>query len=502
MTRLQSLPRGRAPGLLASALAGAACVPGFAPLHIFPLPILALAALAWAVERAPDTRAAGRLGFAFGMGLFVAGVGWLYVALNRFGGMPPWLAIPVMAVFCAYLSLFPAAACALSRRAVPGWRIWALAGAWTILEWVRGWLFTGFPWLAVGYSQVPHSPLAGLAPVVGVFGVGLAAGACAAGLAALGAVSTRRAGAAVVAALLSCGFAARWVEWTEATGRTLGVTLVQSNVAQDAKFREDRLGGLLADLTQAVESARTALVVLPETALPMFLQHVPTGTLERLSAGASARGGDVVVGVFENDPPGSERYYNAVLSLGVSPPQSYRKDHLVPFGEFIPLEGVLGPLIRDWLHIPLSSQSRGGSRQKPLQVAGERVAMNICYEDVFGEEIIRQLPEAGLLANVSNDAWYGHSWAAEQHLQIAQTRALETGRWMIRATNTGVTAAIDHLGRTQAQLPQFEAGTLVVEAQVRRGATPYVRAGNGPAVLAASALLVLALWRRLPAPAA
>jgi apolipoprotein N-acyltransferase len=242
-----------------------------------------------------------------------------------------------------------------------------------------------------------------------------------------------------------------------------------------------------------VENAGTRLVILPETALPLFLHEIPAEYLARLTAAAKARGGDAIVGVFDNAPPGSDRYYNAVMSLGSAPVQHYRKDHLVPFGEFIPFKRLLAPVINDWLHIPLSDQTRGGTDQKPLEVAGERVAMNICYEDVFGEEIIRQLPGATVLANVSNDAWYGRSWAAEQHLQISQTRALETGRWMLRATNTGVTAVIDPHGVVRAQLPQFREEVLVAEVEGRTGATPYVRTGNwAVAGLSIAALAVAA----------
>jgi apolipoprotein N-acyltransferase len=182
-----------------------------------------------------------------------------------------------------------------------------------------------------------------------------------------------------------------------------------------------------------------------------------------------------------------QRYYNAVVSLGTSPTQGYAKSHLVPFGEFVPPGfGWIVAVLR----IPLSDFSRGSDGQRPLRLAGQRVALNVCYEDAFGPEIIRQLPEATLLANVSNVAWFGDSLAPAQHLRIARMRSIETGRTMLRATNTGVTAVIDPRGAVVGRLPSFSAGVLEASVQGYEGATPYVRAGNLPVV--AAALLVAA----------
>jgi apolipoprotein N-acyltransferase len=291
------------------------------------------------------------------------------------------------------------------------------------------------------------------------------------------------------------GFGLTFISWTRPEGAPIDISLVQGNVAQDLKFREDKLLMTLVNFEELVSRTRSPLVILPETALPLLLNEVPEQYLERLAGHARNNGGDLLVGVFENDPQGSDRFFNSVVSIGTAPRQIYRKHHLVPFGEFIPFKVLLGPVINDWLHIPLSDQTRGEARQKPLAVAGQKVAVNICYEDVFGEEIIRQLPEATLLANVTNDAWYGDYWASEQHLQASQMRALETGRPMVRATNTGVTAAIDHRGHVLGSLPEFEAGVLTVHLEGRTGTTPYVRAGNMPAV-ALGLLLALIAWHR------
>jgi apolipoprotein N-acyltransferase len=227
--------------------------------------------------------------------------------------------------------------------------------------------------------------------------------------------------------------------------------------------------------------------VFPETALPLFLRDVPADYLASLADHARHNGGDVLIGVPERLPSGE--YYNTVISLGTSPPQFYRKTHLVPLGEFIPLRPILGWIV-GVLAIPLQDFSRGSLDAQPLPVAGQRVAVDICYEDAFGEEIIRQLPQATILVNVSNVAWFGRSIAPEQHLQISQARALETGRYMLRATNTGMTAVVNERGRVVDVAPQFATATLTALVQGYAGATPYVRTGN--AVILVLCLTLLA----------
>jgi apolipoprotein N-acyltransferase len=229
-----------------------------------------------------------------------------------------------------------------------------------------------------------------------------------------------------------------------------------------------------------VRGSDARLIILPETALPLFLRDVPENYLEALAEHAKRNNGDVLIGVPERLPNGN--YYNSVVSVGSATRQTYRKSHLVPFGEFIPLRPILGELVSR-LAIPLQDFSRGTPEQQPLAVAGEQVAINICYEDVFGDEIIRQLPQATLLVNVSNVAWFGRSIAPQQHLQIAQMRALETGRYMLRATNTGMTAVVSPQGLVEAVAPEFQSAVLTRTVAGMRGSTPYVRWGNYAALL-------------------
>lgn len=479
---------------------GAITVSGFAPDTLFFLPLLTLAALFLLWSRASSRRAAAYTGFAFGLGFFGAGVSWVYVSIHEFGGMPMLLAVVATFLFCLVLSLFPAAAGLL--QAGPGGltrrrALLLIPALWVLMEWVRGWLFTGFPWLAVGYSQVEFSPLADFAPLFGVYGVSLAVALCAGALALVADVRLRRCGkagmvfpATILVALVLTGFALKQAEWVRPVGAPVSVSLLQGNIPQEMKWREDKAKATL-DVYMALTLASSGrLIVLPETALPMLLRDLPINYLEMLSRRARELGGDVLVGVPERTENGE--YFNSVLSLGSSPVQIYRKVHLVPFGEFIPLKPIFGWII-NVLHIPLSDFSRGETIQPPLQVAGQKVAMAICYEDVFGEELINQLPAATLLVNVSNDAWFGDTIAPWQHLQISQMRALESGRYMLRATNTGITAIINQRGEVLKRAPEFTVTRLEGEAQGFAGATPYVRFGNLP-LLGLLGLLLAANW--------
>jgi len=295
----------------------------------------------------------------------------------------------------------------------------------------------------------------------------------------------------IILALWASGYGLKQVEWTEPAGTPFAVSLLQGNVEQDQKWRADRLQSTLTLYETLAKSVNSALIVLPETALPLFLEQVPRHYLEALAAQARSNGGDVLIGVPERLPGGV--YYNSAVTFGAAPSQRYRKSHLVPFGEFIPLRPVLGWIVGA-LASPLQDFSRGAADQRPLAIAGQRVAVNICYEDAFGEEIIRQLPEATVLVNISNVAWFGRSIAPQQHLQIAQARAMETGRTMLRATNTGVTAVVDPRGEVVAAAPGFTIATVTHLVQGYRGATPYVRWGNYLALALCILMIAAAVW--------
>ena len=474
------LRQARAP--IAAFLLGAATVAGFAPLGLAPLPVLGAAGLLWLWQGAATPRRAAALGFVYGLGLFLAGVSWVYVSLHQFGAMPAPLAAVATLLFCAILALYPALAGYLQARIAgpPAARQLLLIPAlWVLTEWLRSWVFTGFPWLILGYSQI-DTPLGGYAPVAGVFALSWLVWLGAGLLLALARAGARGRALAAFVFILGLGWGLARIEWTQPQGAPLTVSLLQGNIAQDVKWDAARFASTVQLYQRMIERSAARLTILPETAIPRFLDLIDPELVRALERSARSHGGDLILGLPLREGPG--RYYNSALTLGASPTQRYDKIHLVPFGEFIPpgFGWVLSVL-----KIPLADFSRGNAAQAPLALAGQNIAVDICYEDAFGGEIIRFLPEATLLVNVSNVAWFGDSLAPHQHLQISRMRALETGRAMLRATNTGMTAIIDHRGRVTAVLAPFTQGTLTGSAQGRSGATPFVRWGNTPLVLLA-----------------
>ena len=489
-----------------AALAGALTVFGYAPFGVALVPVATLALLFVLWRDAPTPGRAAWLGFAYGAGLFGAGVSWIAIALERFGGMPAPLAILGIAGFCAYLALWPALAGYAVARLAPagnGARLVAAAGAWTLAEWLRGFVLSGFPWLAVGHAQLPGSSLAGFAPAGGVFLVSLAVAAVAAllahGIDALARSALRQLAAslAAIAALFVAGAALDAVEWTTPNAAPVAVSLVQGNIPQEEKFDPELRGRAFRVYTELVASSRGRIVVLPESAFPVFAPEVPHETIEALAATLQARGGDVLVGVFTAFPPApgetQPRIHNSVVTLGASRQQLYRKRHLVPFGETIPAKALVGWVIERVLAIPLADQTPGPDDQPPFAIGGERLSVNICYEDAFGDELAGWSRDATLLVNVTNDAWYGRSIAAWQHNQIAAMRAKETGRPMLRATNTGITSVIEADGTLRVHLPWFRRGVLETTVTGRTGSTPFMRLGSTPTVVVATLLAVLAL---------
>jgi len=472
-----------------AAVAGAVAVLGFAPFGWHPLPILSLAVLFELWHRHPSPREAAWIGAAWGAGHFLAGVSWVYVSLHTFGMMPAPLAAIATIGFCGVLSGFPALAGWLVARwptHAPIRALLVFPGAWTFTEWARSWFLTGFPWLTTGYSQI-DAPVGGYAALAGVFGISWLAAMTAGALWALFRTRARwKAVAASLAVLIHVGGIALGNHaWTTRQGEGFDAALLQGNIPQELKFVPGRFEATLATYARLVAQTNAHLIVLPETAIPRFPDEVPRPFIERILEHARAHGANVLLGLPTGDP--RAQYHNSMVSLGVDDSQHYSKSHLVPFGEFIPpgfgwIERVLS--------VPLSSFTPGPVTQRPLQLGRERVAINICYEDAFGSEIIRQLPEATVLVNASNVAWFGDSLAPAQHLEIARMRARETGRFMLRSTNTGVTAIIDQRGRVLAALPAFEEGVLTGRVQGHAGATPYVKVGD--AIVGLAVVLVLA----------
>ena len=515
--RLVGLPRWRRLEAPALAALGALQTAAFVHTALWWLPLLATAVLVWRLDAAPGPRRAAWLGWCFGFAWLAAGTWWLFVSMHRYGHLPAWLAAAAVAVLAALLSLYLAAAAA-------AWRHWRrgsaadtllFAACWLLAELARGTLFTGFPWVSSGYAQV-DGPLAALAPWVGVYGIGAAAAALAAWLAA--AVTregrARWAGPALGAALLA---ALAWAGPGEHTqpGRTLSVQLLQPNVAQDEKFAADRMPATLQWVASRLLAAHADLVVAPETAVPLlpaqledFAPGYWAGLRARFAGGTQAALIGVPLGDYDRGYTNSVAGLSAATAARPGDDYRYDKHHLVPFGEFIPW-GFRW--FTELMRIPLGDFSRGAVAQPSFDLGGERAAPNICYEDLFGEELARRFADPAaaptLFVNLSNIGWFGDTIAVAQHLGISRLRALEFQLPMIRATNTGATAVIDHQGRVTAQLPAFTEGVLDGRVQGRHGRTPFARwaAAAGlwlPFGLGALVVAGLALRRAPSAPAA
>lgn len=470
---------------LLALFAGALTPLAFAPFGLFPLALLGPAVL-FLLWRGTTARRAAWRGFLYGFGLFGVGVSWVYVSLHTYGHMPAPLAGLAVVLFVGGLALFPAAVGAVGERfrAAPvGLRLAVILPAlWVLFEWIRGWFLTGFPWLNLGYSQV-DTPLAGFAPWLGVYGVSFAAAVSAGLLAAAWADGVRR--WRVYAPSLLLVWVAGWLagqpSWVQPTGAPLQVALVQANVPLAIKWRPEYRDAIIDNYIAMSERAPHAdLMVWPEAAVPGYFDQVEPQLVPRLERIMRERRTDFLIGTVERDA-GPRDYYNSVFALG-SANGKYRKQHLVPFGEFLPLPGVLGWLL-DYLHIPMSNFSNGDGEQPLLRAAGHAIGVSVCYEDAFGEEVIQALPQATLLVNVSEDSWFGNSFAPHQRLQMARLRALEAGRPMLRAANTGPSVIIDHRGAVRARSPQFAAHTLTGNVQPMAGVTPYARYGNTAVVM-------------------
>ncbi len=414
----------------------------------------------------------------FGLGFYIFGIYWIYICLQKFGGMPEIAAILSTFSLCFFLSLF-----FLSLTIFPKFKNqpFLIAAFFTLAEWVRSWIFTGFPWLTLGYSQVESSPLAGYIPITGIYGVSFLLILTSHLIFLLLNKTHQRLWIIFLIIIIwGGGHFLKKIEWTEPNGDPIEVTLLQGNVKQDEKWDQTKIKKILNKYESLILKSNSPLTVLPETSIPLLLEYIPSNYLNKIKEHMKKIDGNLILGVIERDDGG---IYNSAISFGEDESQKYRKYHLVPFGEYVPLRGIFGFIYEDLLNMPFNDLLRGEGNQLPMKFDQQKIAINICYEDVFGNEIIRQLPNANILLNMSNDAWYGHSIAAEQHLQISQARAIEMGRMMLRATNTGVTAFINEKGKVMNKLPQFQSGSLTQNVQGFNGSTPFIQYGHFPILI-------------------
>ncbi len=484
-------------GELLALLAGAAVPFAFAPYGFYPIAIISLAIL-FALWLAVTAKRAFLRGLLFGVGMFAVGIHWIFISIHEYGGVAFELALFLSALLVVYLSLFPAVLGYLLARFAPGLSITSITlklvfifpAAWALSEWLRGWLFTGFPWLSLGYSQI-DSPLSAIAPILGVYGVSWLLALCS-GLLVLalfrrGVIIKLMYVAAIAVVILSASLVST-VDWTHDAGEPVRVSLIQGNIPQQLKWERDVYQPTL-DLYLAFsrEHWDSDLIVWPETAISEFY-HRAEDFIDGLWQEAQANNTDILTGVLYRNQQ-THDYYNALVGLGEEK-SLYFKRHLVPFTEYLPLRPLLGSII-DFMNVPMSSFSSGAADQAPLILAGNPIGMSICYEDVFGEELARVVPQATILANVSNDAWFGGSSAAYQHQQIARMRALEAGRPLLRATNTGVSSIMDHKGELLVVSELNIVDVVTSEVQPQSGLTPYVRFQNHTIVLLALGLLLI-----------
>lgn len=474
-------------GRWTAAAAGALLPLSFAPFDAWYLAV-PLFAILFRLWEGQTSREMAWRGFWFGFAAFSTGTYWLYISVHGFAGAPVIVAVILM------VSLFWAMACFIAAGAYFAGRIGSPAGLgsgslspvlrWCILwpacfvvfEWVRGWILTGFPWLAIGYGQI-DGPLKGWAPLMGIHAVSFATLVTAGSLLSFvrGGNKDRLVAGGIVVALFGSSTIIYDREWTQPMDRELRVSLVQGSIPQDRKWLPEQLRptmDLYRELTFGLENVD--LVIWPEVAIPSLARNV-NGYLENLANGASARGMQIYLGVLTRDEA-TGQYRNSLIGVGADAAR-YHKRHLVPFGEFFPVPDI----IRGWMRaqgLPNQDTLAGGWDQPPLPLGELRLSPSICYEDAYGAEQLDFLPEAQLLINVSNDAWFGDSIAPHQHLQIARMRALEAGRFMLRATNTGITAVISPHGDVADRSPQFETHVLSASVRPHSGATPYVRVGN------------------------
>lgn len=491
------LNRLRAPGWLGhglAALAGAVGVLGFAPAALWPAVVLSGLGLLWfTAGLAP--RAAFARGFFWALGFYGVGVNWVHFSIEVFGQAPLPLALAFAVLLAAYMALYPGLVAAVLQRYFPHPSALkyglAFPALWLAQEAFRGWFLTGFPWLFWGYSQI-DGPLAGIAPVLGVYGISL-------GLAlivgALFWAGSRRSLLPLIPVLLlfaAAGGAGR-IAWVQPKGTPLTVSLVQGNIPQEIKWNPESLAPtveIYANLSRDQWDAD--LVIWPEAALPAF-KHQIAETLDFFAGQAKVRGSALVLGLptaERSESPGERpRYYNSILVLGQGG-GAYHKQHLVPFGEYVPFETLLRGLIA-FFDLPMSSFS-AGERGVVLQTPKATLNPAVCYEIAYPLQVAEL--EADLLLTVSNDAWFGDTIGPHQHFEIARMRALENGRSLLRATNNGITALVDGQGRVLDRLPQFQRAVLRGQAPLYAGRTPFAASGGYP-IFVLMALMLGWAWR-------
>lgn len=482
-----------------AAFIGAATTLAFAPFSVWPIAIISPAFLLLLLkDRSP--KHAFAIGYAWGFGQFATGISWVYVSIANFGGMP-WIAnIFLMALLIGYLALYSGLFAYLMQKFTPQTgRVRLLLAApalWLVCDWLRGWVMTGFPWLWLGYSQI-NSPMAWFAPLGGVELITLLVLFCS-GACALAWQRKQWPLALLPLVILATGFGLKSVDWvTPQPQSATQFSLIQGNIDQKLKWAPHHRWPTIMKYTHLTEENWSSdIIIWPEAAIPAFEDELPS-FLTRLDEVAKQSDAAIITGIVNRDSEGD--YYNSILALGQTPygdyhfdlTKRYNKHHLLPFGEFVPFQDWLRP-IAPFFNLPMSSFQRGDYIQPNLIAKGRHFVSALCYEIIFGEQVRQNVTgQTDFLLTLSNDAWFGHSIGPLQHMEIAQMRALELGKPLIRATNNGVTAVTDYRGQIIQALPQFETGVLTQTLTPTTGNTPYRVVGSWPLYLFVS---LACLW--------
>ncbi|CAH0991635.1 Apolipoprotein N-acyltransferase [Sinobacterium norvegicum] len=483
---LQIITRPGRLGHFIAFLCGAAVTLSFAPFDFWPAGIIAVTGLIAGLSKVELKQGLWR-SYCYGFGLFIGGASWVYVSIHEYGNAPVVLAAFFTLLFCLVLALFymiPAYIHIRWSRALPLGSAIIFPLLYLFGEWLRSWFLTGFPWLYLGYGHL-NTALAGWVPIGGVWAATLATTLTAGAIALM--LQTQKNAAQQLYAIASLcliwggGYWLNSIEWVKPSGKTLSVAMIQPNIPQQLKWRPEQLQPTLKLL--ADDSAKVwghDLVIWPEAAVPMLYQRAKP-FLKTMSAQARQHNSTLITGIpYRRNitDNGKQRtiFHNSIVASGAE--QSiYFKQRLVPFGEYVPLESVLRGVI-DFFDMPMSNFRPGDSNQSLLITDQAKLLPLICYEVVYPDLSQRHAANSDLLLTVSNDAWFGASIGPLQHLQMAQMRALENGRWMLRATNNGVSAIIDHRGRIVQQSEQFQHQTLTGSVDIMQGTTPWARLGS------------------------
>ncbi len=502
---LHRLSRSRWTQALALLLAGALQTLTFAPFHWWWLGPLSIVLVLFASLDLPPRRLF-RAGWLFGVGLFGTGVSWVYVSISEFGNTPAAIALVLTTLFVAGLALFHGLAFWLWGRLTPGSpvrRLLLLPAVWILGDWLRSWLLTGFPWLYLGTAQV-DGPLAGFAPVMGVYGITFLIVATGIGLWAAPLLIRRRRFVAVLSVVLITlipwltGPFLNRIQWTSVSDKPTPIAAMQGNIPQQIKWDPEFLKHQIQTYLGLTENDwQQAIIVWPETAIP--LPQDQAGKIIEYIREQLGPDSTLITGIpwyGYSDRLKDFTYHNSIMAIG-NGQGMYHKQRLVPFGEYVPLQHWLRGLI-GFFDLPMSSFSPGPENQPPLTANGYNIRPFICYEVAYPDFVARGARNMDLLITISNDGWFGHSLGPLQHLQIARMRALETGRYMLRDTNNGLTAIIDEKGQVTETIPQFTRQTMRGDVYMATGATPYMLSGSWPALTLAVILIVFIRERRQP----